>query len=194
MAVLSQGSRGLRHARSVLALACLSLAGTEAAAQGGPDELERQVKAAYLLNFTRYVSWPPASFAEASDPMNLCVVGPAGFDLIVRRTVEGRRSRGRPVRVVVPDTPEQAADCHVAYLAPEHGPMGPWLAALRGAPVLTVGDGDRFLARGGMIAFVLVGETVHFAIDAAAAHRAGLEISSRVLALAVRRAGPEKPR
>jgi hypothetical protein len=53
--------------------------------------------------------------------------------------------------------------------------------------VLTVGEGEEFLASGGIIGFVMVEETVRFAINQDAAHRAGLRVSSRVLALALRR-------
>jgi hypothetical protein len=46
-----------------------------------------------------------------------------------------------------------------------------------------------------MIAFVAVGETLRFEIDDAAARRHGLQISSRVLALATRvSGGPAGPR
>jgi hypothetical protein len=45
-----------------------------------------------------------------------------------------------------------------------------------------------------MVAFVIVNETVRFEIDAAAVRRAGLEISSRVLALATRLHGDRRER
>jgi hypothetical protein len=72
--------------------------------------------------------------------------------------------------------------------------VDPWLAALRGNPVLTVGEGAGFLRAGGMVAFVIVDQTVRFLIDDAAARHAGLRISSRVLALAARPRQGEAPR
>lgn len=185
-------SRGPRARRSVLAVACLSLAVTaEARGQEPGGDLEQQVKAAYLFNFTRYVDWPPDTYRRDDDPVNLCIVGPAGLADVVRHTVEGRRSRGRPVRVVVPDTPAQTGDCHLAFLAPAGGGVAPWLDAARSGRALVVGEGPGFLERGGMVAFVLVNQTVRFEIHQAAARRAGLRISSRVLALATRVIGDE---
>ena len=190
MALLTPASPSLRLARSLVALGCLALgAAARARGQAAPGDLEQQVKAAYLLNFTRYVEWPAGVFARDDDPVTLCVVAPPGFDLIVRSTVEGRRSRGRPIKVVVPDTPAQVAECHVAFLAPAEGQLGPWMAALRGSHTLTVGEGGRFLPRGGMVSFVIVEETVRFEVNQAAALAAGLHISSRVLALATRVVG-----
>lgn len=176
-------------ARRLLTLSCAAgLVPAAGLAQDPRGALEQEVKAAYLLNFTRYVDWPPGAFGAADAPVNLCVLGADPFGQIVHRLVDGRRSRGRIVRVIQPDTPDQAADCHVAFVT---GPAGNrrWMDAVRREPALTVGDGQDFLRRGGMVAFVIVNQTVRFEIDSAAARRAGLGISSRVLALATRLRG-----
>ena len=195
MALLIRWGRPLQVARSLLALGCMAAAGGELRAQGAPPATEQEVKAAYLFNFTRYVDWPAAAFDGPDAPVNLCILGEPGFGDIVRQAVEGRRSRGRPVRVLEPDEPSQATDCHIAFLPSRPREARGWLQALRRAATLTVGDGPDFLRRGGMLAFVMVNQTLRFEIDAAAVRRAGLQISSRVLALATRVTGePEAPR
>jgi YfiR/HmsC-like len=162
-------------------------------AQTPAARLEQEIKAAYLLNFTRYVDWPETSFGGPDAPVDLCVAGDEAFGAVVRASVEGRRSRGRPVRVLLPDTPAQAEGCHVAFLAGPSAAVEPWLRALRGHPALTVGDREEFLDRGGMVAFVVVNDAVRFEINQGSTSRAGLQISSRVLALATRVRG-EKTR
>jgi YfiR/HmsC-like len=188
--------RGRRVRCCLLLLTCLvPVLPNRAPAQEAPASLERQVKAAYLLNFTRYVEWPSAAFADSTAPVNLCVVG--GDDVMpetLRRTVEGRHSRGRPVRLLRPDVPAQAADCHVVFLPAETPLTETWLAALRGKAMLTVGEGPVFVRQGGMIAFVIVDQTVRFLIDDRTARGSGLRISSRVLALAARPEQVEAPR
>lgn len=186
MALLTGRVRLHLLVRVALAVAVLLPAAGTAGAQTAPAELEQQVKAAYLLNFTRYVEWPPGTFAGPDEPITICVFGADGFGDVVRRSVEGRRSRGRPVRVLEPDTPAQAGECHVAFLSGPRPIIEEWVAAVRGRPTLTVGDGTAFLDRGGIISFVLVSETIRFEIDQAAAQRARLRISSRVLSLATR--------
>jgi len=178
----------MRAPRWLPLLVCLApLVSSRAPAQESPATLERQVKAAYLLNFTRYVDWPAASFPDSAAPVNLCLVGSdEAMPEIVRQTIEGRRSRGRPVRLIRPDVPSQAGDCHVVFLPAETPLANTWLAALRGTPTLTVGEGPEFIRHGGMVAFMIVDQTVRFLIDDAAARAAGLRISSRVLALAAR--------
>jgi hypothetical protein len=178
----------MRAPRWLPLLVCLApLVPSRAPAQESPATLERQVKAAYLLNFTRYVDWPAAAFPDSAAPVNLCLVGAdEAMPEIARQTIEGRRSRGRAVRLIRPDVPAQAGDCHVVFLPAATPLTATWLAALRGSPTLTVGEGPEFLRQGGMVAFVIVDQTVRFLIDNAAARGSGLRISSRVLALAAR--------
>jgi hypothetical protein len=54
----------------------------------------------------------------------------------------------------------------------------------RGEPILTVGEERDFIARGGIVSLYLDGSNVRFTINPAAADRAGLRISSRLLQLA----------
>ena len=58
------------------------------------------------------------------------------------------------------------------------------LDELKGAPVLTVGDGDDFARNGGMIGLFVEDGRMRFAINPDAAHRAGLRLSSQLLKLA----------
>jgi hypothetical protein len=59
------------------------------------------------------------------------------------------------------------------------------LAGLRGSPVLTVGEADRFLADGGLIRFFLeANRLVRFEVNLPAVERTPLKISSKLLRLA----------
>ncbi len=55
---------------------------------------------------------------------------------------------------------------------------------LKGRAVLLVGESDGFAASGGTIQFTIEDNRVHFVINPDAADRAGLKISSKLLALA----------
>lgn len=185
MAVLTRVRATGLLARCALAVASLALAG-RASAQAPPGGLEYRVKAAYLLNFTRYVEWPPSVFLEPDAPLNLCVVGRDPFGDVLERTMAGRRAAGRRLRVLRPKRPAGDA-CHVAFIGQTTDAVREaWLVALKEAPTLTVGEGAAFAEAGGMIAFVIVGETVRFEINVEAVSAGGLRISSRVLTLATR--------
>jgi hypothetical protein len=172
--------------RGVGLLLALALMPAQAAAQDTLPAPDQAVKAAYLLSFTRYVEWPAAAFSDSAAPVNICVVGDEGLPDVVRQTIDGRRSRGRPVRLVRPDAPAHVGDCHLVFLPARIQSIDRWLATLRTISALTVGEGAEFLQRGGMIAFIVREQTIRFLIDDQAARAAGLRISSRLLALAAR--------
>ena len=155
-------------------------------AQAAPGPLEYRVKAAYLLNFARYVQWPPSAFADPESPINVCVLGRDPFGRVLEETFEGRRVNTRPFRVLRPGRPA-AELCHVAFVGEATAAVREaWLGVLREEATLTVGDGSDFARRGGMIGFVPIEETVRFEINVDAVEAGGLQISSRVLALATR--------
>ena len=64
-------------------LACL-LAGFAgySAGQAVDPALEYQVKAAFLLNFTKFVDWPAGAFAGSDSPITICILGNDPFGRI----------------------------------------------------------------------------------------------------------------
>ena len=141
--------------------------------------LEYQVKAAYLLNFMRFVEWPAPVLD--SGPLNLCVAGRNPFGTTLEETVRGEEVNGRPIVTRVILEPEPG--CHLVFV-PRGAATAAYLRAARNMPVLTVGEEPQFLAHGGIINLVLDGRNVRFEIDQMAAERARLRISSQLLRLA----------
>jgi YfiR/HmsC-like len=185
--VLLRSLRSLRSPgpggwRAALAVSLLVLAGAGAgeAAQSG----EREIKAAFLYNFAKFVEWPPAAFPEQATPVVLCTLGDdavaAGLEAVVRgETLNGRRLVVRRLR-----DPQEARDCHVLFVSAVEKHVPQMLGSLRGMGVLTVGDGNDFLDQGGMIRFFLEQNRMRFDINLEAAERSHLTLSSKLLHLA----------
>ena len=155
-----------------------------ASAQTDPGSLEYQVKAAYLLNFTRYVEWPRTSL-PAEAPLEICILGDDPFGEAIDRAIRGQRSQGRPVTVRRIESDEGAYRCHLVFVTDES--WNRWrtlVASLTSRGILTVGNSGQFSRDGGVIGFVISNETVRFAINLKAMERSGLKISSRMLSLA----------
>jgi hypothetical protein len=152
-------------------------------AAGPADEsLEYRVKAAYLLNFTRYVEWPEFG---PDNTLTICVLGTDPFGRILDATVAGRTAQGRPLEVRRVQTASGAAGCEVVFVSQETWTRNPGtLKTLQNAGRLTVGESEQFARGGGVIGFVILDETVRFVVNDEARHRAGLRISSRMLSLA----------
>jgi hypothetical protein len=181
----------VRLATTAAALACLlslTLAGGlwpqigHPAAGASDESLEYRVKAAYLLNFTRYVEWTEFG---ADNALTICVLGTDPFGRILDATLAGRTSQGRPLQVSRIQTAVQAGGCEVVFVSRETWTRNPsTLKALQNAGSLTVGESEQFARAGGVIGFVILDETVRFVVNDEARDRAGLRISSRMLSLA----------
>ncbi|HEX8388747.1 MAG TPA: YfiR family protein [Sphingomonas sp.] len=154
--------------------------------QPTPAQLsEDAVKAAFLPRFIRYVTWPPPATPGAGQPFQLCVVGPDPFGRALDRAAAGQAMNGHPVVVRRMRTPAEAGGCHLAFVGGSGAQAtGRVLAGLSRSPVLTVTDAEAGGQRG-MIHFAMVSGRVRFFIDEGEAADRGLQISSRLLALAV---------
>lgn len=154
-----------------------------AAVSQPPKPSEYDVKAAYLLNFGKFVRHSNAQPSHSS--FDICIVGhdPIGRtidDLAANETIDSLPVHVRRVADVT-----EAKTCALAYLSAEEGErMREDLAILAGTDVLTVSDAPGFVERGGMIQFVLVANHVRFAINLSAVNRAHLVLSSELLRVA----------
>jgi hypothetical protein len=145
--------------------------------------LEYRVKAAYLLNFTRYVEWPASAASDSR--LSICVLGTDPFGRILDATVTGRTVQGRPLEVRRVQSTSEAIGCEVVFVSRDTWRRNPAsLKALENAGSLTVGESEQFARGGGVIGFVILDETVRFVVNDEARDRAGLRISSRMLSLA----------
>jgi hypothetical protein len=146
---------------------------------------EYEVKAAYLYNFAKFVEWPADTFKDANEPFVIAVVGRDPFGTALDQLLAGKTVNGHPVEIRRVADPSQARGSHIVYVAaPEDGTVPLALRRVSGDGVLTVGDGQGFAARGGIIGFRTEDRRVRFDINAHRAERAGLKVSSQLLKLA----------
>ena len=145
--------------------------------------LEYEVKAAFLLNFTKFVEWPASAFPGPDSPFTICILGRDPFGRALDEIVEGESVGGRKLAVRrTKETPEPQA-CQVVFVDDGEKEVRKILSGL-GTGVLTIGDGDSFIREGGMIAFVIENRRVRFDIRQSKAEGAGLRLSSKLLSVA----------
>jgi len=146
---------------------------------------EYQIKAAFLYNFTKFVEWPAARFADDASPIVIGVVGPNPFEDELAKLVNGRKANGRNIVVMHLSSIPESGSVHVLFFsAGETRPLGDMLARFHAAGVLTVGESPHFKAAGGMINFVPEADKIRFEINQSASEQAGLKISAQLLKLA----------
>jgi hypothetical protein len=150
-----------------------------------PVAEEYQVKGAFLLNFTKFVDWPPQVFQGPGDPIAICILGENPFGPLLDRAARETVVANRTVSVRQVSDGQQASQCQIVFVgASERKRWRALLEALQGRSVLSVGESEGFLANGGVVNFKLEGDRVRIEISTAAADRAGLHISAKLLNLA----------
>jgi hypothetical protein len=176
-----------RHwAASLLLVAGLLLGATAGRAQR--ELTEPEVKAGYLYNFTKFVEWPPEAFEGNGGPIRICVFGQDPFGRILDDLVRGETVNGHRLTVERPDQVQGLKSCHVLFISrSERGRLDDIFAGARGGSVLTVGETDGFLDKGGLINFVREGTKIRFEISERTTDGAFPRISSKLLRLAVNR-------
>ena len=145
---------------------------------------EYEVKAAFLYNFTRFVSWSQAENTPA--PLEVCIFGEDPFDDLLD-PLRGRKSQGRELQLRYPANLATLKGCNVLYISQsESRNLDRLLELAQLESMLTVSDIPDFVRKGGMVGYVKQGNVIRFEISLKAATEADLTINSRLLELAVR--------
>lgn len=166
------------------ALACLAAALlTSSAALASQSVTQPALRAAFLFNFAKFVEWP--TDASQAGPLTVCVLDDVAVEDSLAQLVNSAPVSGRTVTLVKGGRNRPIRGCHVLYLGdPDPARIAAILDELKGAPILTVGDGDQFARGGGVIGLFIEDGRMRFAINPDAAQRSGLRLSSRLLSLA----------
>lgn len=168
------------HRLLAIAILALLVYGVMPASPQAP--LEHHVKAAFLLNFIKFVEWPPDEFPDADSPISICIVGEDPFGPAIDEIVEGEVVGSRKLTVHRVAAP-QPKECQVVFIGRSDKDSAKALAGV-GPGVLTVGEGESFLRGGGIIAFVIENRRVRFNVNQTAARNAKLRLSSKLLSVA----------
>lgn len=169
-----------KPAKRLRALPGLALAYAALLAQAEPLP-EYAVKAAFLYNFFKFVEWP---VKDEGQPWDLCLLGQDPFGEALA-PIEGKKAQGHPLRVQRNIDLEQAKTaCQILFINEPEQSLGKLFRLLEGVPVLTVGDGDGFVAAGGMVGLVMADQRVQMEINLKAVEKANIKISSQLLKLA----------
>jgi len=149
-----------------------------------PADTEHQVKAAFLFNFAQFIEWPPSAFTNTNAPICIGILGADPFGESLDATVRDETIHGRTLVVRSSRKIEDLKDCQMIFISrSEKKNLDEIFAALKGKPVLTVGETEGFAERGGGINFYRDGNKVRFEINPAVTRQNGLRVSSELLSL-----------
>jgi hypothetical protein len=168
-----------------LALACLGLhaAAMPAAHAQERAEQERLIKAAFVYNIAKFTRWPETPASNA--PLTLCL---AGEDTLIDALgqLRGKLVKGQPLAVQKLVGNQAPRHCNLLYVAAskQAGQLD-LIKSAYGQPTLTISELPEFASAGGMVELYREDGRVRFIINLGSVRSAGLEVSPRLLNLAV---------
>jgi len=137
------------------------------------------------VNFAKYVDWPELP-DQTNLPIVICVLGKDNFGGALKKMIEGKTVNGRPFAIRhAGSIREVQGSCQILFISEsEKRHTREILEQLNRTGILTVGETGHFLQNGGIINFTVKDEKVRLEVNLAAAERAKLKISSRLLSVA----------
>ena len=147
-------------------------------------QIEYQVKAGFIFNFLKFVSWPEEIKSNSTSWQIGVMADPAVIRLI-RKTLAGKSVEGRPVEITRFQPEMELEGYHVVFISDSFSKSYAQFAKeLAESPVLVVGESKDFARNNGIIGFVKKKENLRLEINPTRAKKAGLIISGKLASLA----------
>lgn len=170
----------------LLATLALLYGGSCMAAKAESDQREYKLKAAFLLNFSKFTTWPKEAFTSKEQTFDFCIVGEDPFGA----TLEGLQAKqvgGRQVSLHYAKTiaEVQSLSCQVLFVGKsEQHHLEQVFRYTDGQPVVTVSDVQGFSNRGGMFEFITKKGRLSFIVNNKQVIKNGLQVNASLLNLA----------
>ena len=143
---------------------------------------EYQIKAAFLLNFVKFVTWPK-DVLRARQPFQLCILGTDPFGPILG-SMARRSIRERSVTIRQFNSRSNLDGCHLLFIGHQTASLDRnTLAKLSRSGLLIVGDSPGLAHQGAAINLVAEGKKIRFEINIEAARYADLQMDAQLLQL-----------
>ncbi|MGZ5006388.1 MAG: YfiR family protein [Methylobacter sp.] len=145
-------------------------------------DVEYKVKAAYLYNFTKFITWPE----DNNETFNLCIIGDDPFGGLID-SIEQRSVFGRPIKLFRFNALGKEQHCHILFISSsikDNLLLKSMLAAGGVESTLTVGESAEFAAQGGMIGFINRDGKIKLQINQRMLQQSDLKISAKLLEVA----------
>lgn len=144
---------------------------------------EYQLKAAYLLNFARFIYWPAEVFSSETDKFEICVYGdnPFGENL---KYLLSKKVQSRTITINSIENLNKVETCHILFVSKSYENDFYNFSSEMPQNILTVSDVKGFSSEGGMIEFIRVKNKIKFEINVTQSTRYGIKYKSQVLEVA----------
>ena len=138
-------------------------------------EVEYRIKAAYLYNFTKFITWPEIQ----GERFNICLLGEDPFGNLIA-PVETKKSHGYPIKLIRMPHFDADSKCHIIFI---NGDVS-YPANALSKDILTVRNSEILTQQNIMIGFVIKDKKVRLQINLQAVKSSTLSISAKLMEVA----------
>lgn len=148
---------------------------------------EAEIKAVYLYKFIKYTTWPDSAFPGDNAPLIIGLAGEHPVAAHLKKIVKGRVVKGsRPLRFIEVKDEKSASACHILFVADSlDGELAKRIMdAVRGMPVLLVGESREFPMKSGVMSLVRIDNKIRLFLSVQNAKQQKLKLSSQLAKVA----------
>ena len=150
----------------------------------GPSR-EYKVKAALLLNFLKYASFPKGTFPTDTSPVTVLIVGKDPFGSSLRKSLASKGVGKRPLKILHAASIPLDLKAHLVFTSGlSRGDEKTLIERLKSKPCLLVGESPGFARDGGFINLYLDGSKVRFEINRDRTTTTRIKLKAEILKLA----------
>ena len=178
--------RSQRRPRRALVTAIVAAFLVAEPTRAQPSSNEYQIKAAFLVHFLQFTTWPEGGTIPAGAPVCVGVIGDDPFGTTLDEAMRAETLQGRKLIVKRSRKAADLSDCRLVFVSrSEKERMAQVLRDLEASPALTVSETEGFTRLGGVINFVIDANRVRFELSPASARKRGLRLSSQLIRLGI---------
>jgi hypothetical protein len=135
---------------------------------------EYKIKAGYIFNFTKFITWPDDNNTET---FNICILGSDPFGDAID-PIEQRTAFNHPIKLFRLTSVSKEPHCHIMYVSADVHTRSiiPY-----DKNTLTVGEEAAFISQCGMIAFAKQQDKIKLQINSKQLQKSGLKVSAKLL-------------
>lgn len=159
-----------------------NIVGFSASAEDGKEYL---IKAAFIVNFTKFIDWPDDKAIAKQQKIDVCVLGENPLINLSQVFKQASSAKLAVSLVKENNLSNIVSHCHVVFIgASEEYKYKDVLDVLKNKPILTVGDSADFTERGGMMGLPMDNNKVKLVVNKKAIETAGMYVDSQLLEIA----------
>jgi len=142
---------------------------------------EYAVKAAYIYNILRFVSWPDGHLLAQTDTVNICLLKQNPFKQYLE-PIKSMAITGRSIRLKTIQSLKSSSDCHLIFFQQEEQQETPLFKQfIQSSDAILLGENIEFINDGGMFGFFIQNNKVKLGANRKAISNPDIHISALLL-------------